>query len=70
MDGLLCGALWRPATQRQMDVLAAYVVAGGSIPEARRSDDQRGVRLPWACRLPAFSDGPWPTLRETARWAP
>jgi predicted ArsR family transcriptional regulator len=28
------GALSRCATQRQMDVLAAYVVAGGSVPDA------------------------------------
>jgi len=33
-DGFLRGALSRPATQRQMDVLAAYVAAGGSVPDA------------------------------------
>ncbi len=33
-DGYLRGALSRPATQRQMDVLAAFVAAGGSVPEA------------------------------------
>jgi hypothetical protein len=33
-DGYLRGALSRPATQRQMDVLAAYVAAGGSVTEA------------------------------------
>ena len=33
-DGYLRGALSRRATQRQMDVLAAYVVAGGSVPDA------------------------------------
>ena len=33
-DGYLRGALWRPATRRQMDVLAAYVAAGGSVPDA------------------------------------
>ena len=33
-DGYLRGALSRPATQRQMDVLAAYVAAGGSVQEA------------------------------------
>ena len=33
-DGYLRGALTRPATQRQMDVLAAYVAAGGSVPDA------------------------------------
>jgi len=33
-DGYLRGAISRPATQRQMDVLAAYVVAGGSVPDA------------------------------------
>jgi DNA-binding MarR family transcriptional regulator len=33
-DGYLRGALSRPATQRQMDVLAAFVVAGGSVPNA------------------------------------
>ncbi len=33
-DGYLRGALSRSATPRQLDVLAAYVAAGGSIPEA------------------------------------
>jgi predicted ArsR family transcriptional regulator len=33
-DGYLCGALSPRATQRQMDVLAAYVAAGGSVPDA------------------------------------
>ena len=33
-DGYLRGALSRPATQRQIDVLAAYVAAGGSVPDA------------------------------------
>ena len=33
-DWHLRGALSRPATQRQMDVLAAYVAAGGSVPDA------------------------------------
>jgi len=33
-DGYLRGALSRPATRRQMDVLAAYVVAGRSVPDA------------------------------------
>ena len=33
-DGYLRGAPSRPATQRQMDVLAAYVAAGGSVPDA------------------------------------
>ena len=33
-DGYLRGALSRAATQRQMDVLAAYVTAGGSVPDA------------------------------------
>ena len=28
------GSLTRPATQRQMDVLAAYVAAGGSVQDA------------------------------------
>ena len=32
--GHLRGALSRPATPRQLDVLAAYVAAGGSIPDA------------------------------------
>jgi predicted ArsR family transcriptional regulator len=32
-DGYLRGALPRPATQRQMDVLAAFV-AGGSVSDA------------------------------------
>jgi len=33
-DGYLRGSLTRPATQRQMDVLAAFVAAGGSVPNA------------------------------------
>ena len=33
-DGYLRGSLSMPATQRQMDVLAAYVTAGGSVPDA------------------------------------
>jgi len=33
-DGHLRGSLARPATQRQMDVLAAYVAAGGSVSDA------------------------------------
>jgi len=33
-DGYLRGALSRPATQRQMDVLAAFVAAGGSVQDA------------------------------------
>jgi predicted ArsR family transcriptional regulator len=33
-DGYLRGALSRCATQRQMDVLAAYVAAGGSVQDA------------------------------------
>jgi hypothetical protein len=33
-DGYLRGALSRPATQRQMDVLADFVAAGGSVPGA------------------------------------
>lgn len=33
-DGYLRGSLTRPATQRQMDVLAAYVAAGGSVQDA------------------------------------
>ena len=33
-DGHLRGALSPQATQRQMDVLAAYVEAGGSVAEA------------------------------------
>ncbi|OGO56171.1 MAG: hypothetical protein A2V85_08195 [Chloroflexi bacterium RBG_16_72_14] len=33
-DGHLRGALSRPATQRQMDVLAAFVTAGGSVADA------------------------------------
>ena len=35
-DGYLRGALSRPATQRQMDVLAAFVTAGGSVQEAAK----------------------------------
>ena len=33
-DGYLRGALSRPATQRQIDVLAAFVASGGSVPSA------------------------------------
>lgn len=33
-DGYLRGALSRPATQRQMVVLAAYVATGGSVGNA------------------------------------
>ncbi len=33
-DGYLRGALSRPATPRQVDVLAAYVAVGGSIADA------------------------------------
>ena len=33
-EGYLRGALSPQATQRQMDVLAAYVAAGGSVPDA------------------------------------
>jgi len=33
-DGYMRGSLARPATQRQMDVLAAFVAAGGSVPNA------------------------------------
>ena len=32
--GYLRGALSRPATRRQRDVLAAYVTSGGSVPGA------------------------------------
>ena len=35
-DGYLRGALSRAATPRQMDVLAAYVAAGGSVSDAVR----------------------------------
>jgi predicted ArsR family transcriptional regulator len=40
-DGYLRGALSTKATQRQMDVLAAFVAAGGSVPDAA---DLVGVR--------------------------
>jgi predicted ArsR family transcriptional regulator len=33
-DGYLRGSQARPATQRQMDVLAAFVAAGGSVQDA------------------------------------
>ena len=33
-DGYLRGALSQSATRRQLDVLAAYVAAGGSVPDA------------------------------------
>jgi hypothetical protein len=33
-DQYLRGSLPRPATPRQIDVLAAYVAAGGSVPDA------------------------------------
>jgi predicted ArsR family transcriptional regulator len=35
-DGYLRGALSSRATQRQMDVLAAYVAAGGSVSDAAK----------------------------------
>jgi predicted ArsR family transcriptional regulator len=35
-DGYLRGALPPRATQRQMDVLAAYVAAGGSVQDAAK----------------------------------
>ena len=40
-DGYLRGALSRPATLRQPNVLAAYVAAGGSVPDAA---DLVGIR--------------------------
>lgn len=40
-DGYLRGALSRPATLRQQNVLAAYVAAGGSVPDAA---DLVGIR--------------------------
>ena len=39
--GHLRGALSRPATARQLDVLAAYVASGGSVPDAA---DLVGIR--------------------------
>ena len=33
-DGYLRGSLPRPATARQIGVLAAFVAAGGSVPDA------------------------------------
>ena len=33
-DGYLRGSLSRPATQRQMDALAVFVAAGGSVQDA------------------------------------
>jgi predicted ArsR family transcriptional regulator len=35
-DGYLRGALSRPATRRQIEVLAAYVSVAGSIPKAAK----------------------------------
>ena len=40
-DGYLRGALSRPATLRQQNVLAAYVAAAGSVPDAA---DLVGIR--------------------------
>ena len=40
-DGYLRGSLARPATKRQMDVLAAFVAAGGSVLDAA---DLVGIR--------------------------
>ena len=40
-DGYLRGALSRPATKRQVDVLAAFVAAGGSVQVAA---DLVGIR--------------------------
>ncbi len=33
-DGYLRGALSQSATRRQLDIVAAYVAAGGSVPDA------------------------------------
>jgi hypothetical protein len=40
-DGYLRGSLSRPATQRQMGVLAAFVASGGSVQVAA---DLEGIR--------------------------
>jgi predicted ArsR family transcriptional regulator len=40
-DQHLRGSLPRPATARQLDVLAAYVTSGGSVPDAA---DLVGIR--------------------------
>jgi predicted ArsR family transcriptional regulator len=40
-DGYLRGSFARPATQRQIDVLAAFVAAGGSVQDAA---DLVGIR--------------------------
>lgn len=57
-DGYLRGALSPQATQRQMDVLAAYVTAGGSvqdaaelvgIPEAQLNSHRPSAGLPNDC---------------------
>ncbi len=40
-DGYLRGSLSRPATRRQMDVLAAFVTGGGSVQDAA---DLVGIR--------------------------
>jgi hypothetical protein len=55
-DPYLRGSLARPATQRQLDVLAAYVAAGGSVQLAAELVDIRPstvkrhlADLRWAC---------------------
>ena len=49
-DGYLRGSLARPATQRQMDVLAAFVAAGGSVQDAPSSSlFGRSVRWRLVC---------------------
>jgi hypothetical protein len=58
--GYLRGSLARPATQRPMDVLAAFVAAGGSVPDAaelvgiRPSTVKRHLADTWATELRAL----------------
>ena len=56
-DGYLCCALPRPATPRQMDVLAAYVASGGSVPDAVRADGHSAEHGEAPPRRPACGVG-------------
>jgi hypothetical protein len=46
----LRGSFSRPATRRQMDVLAAYVAAGGSIADAGTGWDSPAAGPSWSAR--------------------
>ena len=68
-DGYLRGALSPRATQRQMDVLAAFVAAGGSVQDAADLVDptEHGEAPP---RRPASAIGPHYRAADRAQTAP